>query len=150
MNLNELADLCVVVEHLKTVIITSRFPQETSTLLKKKLAELEQKFVNEVTVMGPMVDLKDIHNRIQAAKNELNVKGPPVPVQTTTSSELKGSVVVEAKQDEVPLQEEVSSPTVSSEDGAVFVNPPADDNMNSRLAEEKKKLVAKGKRKVNK
>lgn len=136
MNLSELSSLSNVINQLKTVINTAsreRFPRETVMTLRKRVLQLEDQFVNGV--VGLDVDLpspKEIQKRIAQAKEELAVVSDDrvEKAKVNVSHSPEGAVVVEAPQDTV----------VEDLDGIKA-------SIGSRLAEEKKKLVAKGKRK---
>lgn len=76
MNLTELADLVKISEYLKNFVSTSglnRFSRNDEVALKKKLSELESKFVSEVLALDLVSTAATIQNAIKEAKEKMLV-----------------------------------------------------------------------------
>ena len=171
MNLTELSHLSTVINQLKTVINTAghaRFPKDTLTTLKKRVMQLEDKFVGGICELSDSAPAKQIYDRIAQAKAELAPVGTTESVEKAKSNVVMssdGGIVIEPAQSEPEPAMPATAPEVQFDvtSRAVMVKPPVDINVEgaealvkidpsigARLAEEKKKLVSKGKRKTAK
>lgn len=144
MKLNELSNLSNIIGQLKTVINTSghgRFPKETMFSLKQKVAVLEEQFVRGVleNETEEKVTAKVVFDRIKEAKAELATpSSKEVERASKNVQSASGLTVID------PSSSEEGSLPVTTE----AVNDRQDLAVSSRLAEEKQKLLAKGKRKA--
>lgn len=146
MKLNDLSNLSNVINQLKTVINTSghgRFPRETMLSLKQKVAVFEEQFVQGVLEDSPKeeVTAKTVLTRIKEAKAELSVPANKEVEKAAINVKREGGITTVVPPE--PKVEEGDLPVTTE-----AVNDKVDAEMSSRLAEEKKKLLAKGKRKV--
>lgn len=160
MNLTELSYLSTVINHLKLVLNTIGRTKTEIPVLKSRLAFFENKFIQGVCDLVPDLTAKDVLNKTLQAKAEL--------VLPITGNELKATL----KEDVQKLKQEAyknsnvldtvekAAKNVSSSEGLTVVQPPpdvtvekeevkVDPSIGLRLAEEKKKLATKGKRKTS-
>lgn len=162
MNIQELSQLAAVINQTKTAINTTGYSRVDKTYLNKlrsKVADLEQQFIEGVLELEERVSPSDIQKKIAAAKSELAQKSPTAAVVTVDEH---GNTVILAKEIKLdapavtvtqasPTSEAapISIPTVFStdENKVVTASPPADppeeNILAKRLAEERKKVASR-------
>lgn len=161
MNISELSDLSTVINQLKTVINTagySRFTKEKSQILKRRVMELEERFVQGIIDLPELLTAKDILKRTQQAKAELGLVQSDNSVEKALPHAIlseDGAIFMNHPQPVAEPLTETAKPEVLMDDGLVTIVPGTDveeiqirEQVNLRLAEEKKKLAVKGKRKA--
>lgn len=166
-NLRELSDLSAVITQLRGIISTSslsRFDKKELTSLKEKLATMEKEFIAGVLTdpEQPRSTLSEINKRTQAARKEISVgaekavvvgndgkarvvdpsqplppedMGTSINMQPATTTRLE-SAVPESIAREITVPEAEAKPEAK-----------VDPMLGNRLAEAKKELVEKNKRK---
>lgn len=111
MNLTELANLVKVSEYLKNLVQTSglnRFNRNDEVALRKKLTELETKFVSEVLILDLTPDAATIQGAIREAKEKMLVSNKEQKSITTPD------VNIDAKEFTTSLGNELRAVNLSS------------------------------------
>lgn len=139
LTVKDLADISAVINQLK-VTINSGGNKDSLKQLRTQLTKLEQQFVDGVLRLNTDFSMTNVHQAIAEAKKKM--KGEVQPV-----AKAKVANVADFEQEVTEVPVEVAEEPVAAKP-AVEDEATALASLAARLAEEKKKLATKGKRKT--
>lgn len=149
MNISELADMSIVINHIRAIVNTSRLPRETLLALRQQAAMLENKFVELVLAdheqkpraSTPLTTSVAAVN-VSKTADMFTVEAPTdvsedVQRDSSDDSKVSSSKSKRKKQTVTPASAEPAVEPVNIESTAAAIS--------KRLMEEKRKLVTRTK-----